>query len=81
MSDILEKQIARAMQGEKIDLEGAMTEQEVRDAYNVALYNISRLSAALDILFPGELRVAEGSIDCAIRLLEHASWQYQVNRR
>jgi len=82
MSDILNKQIERVMSaGEQIDIVSVSSDDEVRDGYAVTLHHISRLSTAIGILFPGEMQPFEGSVDCAIRLLEdYAALQQRLRR-
>lgn len=70
MSDILDKKIAAAMSGERVDIAGSLSEAEVRDSYAFQLEQLTRLTTALDILFPVRTRVGVASIDAAIRALE-----------
>lgn len=69
-SDILTRQIAREMAGPRIDISGSLTEAEIRESYEFQLENLTRLTAAIGILFPDAQQPGEGTIDCAIRLLE-----------
>lgn len=75
VSDVLDKKIAEMMRGDRINITSSMTEQEVRDAYDASLLTLTKLSCAIYILFPAELGPGEGSIECAIRLLEIRSGQ------
>lgn len=70
MSDILDRKIAAAMSGPRVEIASSMTEAEVRDAYDFQLEQLTRLTSALDILFPDRPRAGVGSIDAAIGFLE-----------
>ena len=66
MSDILDRKIAEAMKGEWIRITDALSDAEVRDSHDFHLVQLSRLTAALDILFPDRPRAGVASIQAAI---------------
>lgn len=70
VSDLLDKRIAREMTGARIDFASQLTEAEARDSYEFMLEQITRLSTAMNILYPGSAQPGEGAVARAIRLLE-----------
>lgn len=70
MSDILDRKIAAVLGGPRCDLARSLTEAEVRDAYDFQLEQLSRLTSALDILFPERPRAGVASVQAAIEKLE-----------
>ena len=70
MSDILDRKIAEAMKGEWIRITGSLSDAEVRDSHDFHLVQLSRLTAALNILFPDRPRAGVASIHAAIDKLE-----------
>lgn len=70
MSDILDRKIAAAMTGPRVEIAGSMSEGEVRDSYDFQLEQLTRLTTALDILFPERPRAGVASIQAAIEKLE-----------
>lgn len=75
MSDILDRKIAAAMNDQRIDIARTMSEGEVRDSYDFQLEQLTRLTTALDILFPERPRAGVASIQAAIEKLEELSDQ------
>ena len=70
MSDILDRKIAAMMEGPRVDIAGSLSEAEVRDSYDFQLEQLSRLTSALDILFPDRPRAGVASIQAAIDIME-----------
>ncbi len=73
MSDILDRKIAAMMEVPRIEISGSLSEAEIRDAYDFQLEQLTRLTAALDILFPDRPRAGVASIQAAIDKLEMLS--------
>lgn len=71
MSDILDRRIDKELSGPRIGV-AAVFGDNLLGHLEAQLERLSRLTAAIDLLYPGEQRAGEGSIDCAIRLLERA---------
>jgi len=71
VSDILDRRIADELRGPRIDLVSGMTVDELRAGLDFQLSQLSRLTAALAVLYPHDRRPGEGSIDRAIRILEN----------
>ena len=70
MSDILDRKIAEAMKGEWVRITDSLSDAEVRDSHDFHLVQLSRLTAALDILFPDRPRAGVASIQAAIDIME-----------
>lgn len=70
MSDILDRKIAAAMAGPRIEITEAMPEAAVREALVFQLEQLTRLTIALDILFPDRPHAGVASVTAAIDKLE-----------
>lgn len=74
-SDITEKRIERELLGPSISVDGLYKDTDVRPHFYAMIDDVTRLSAALTVLFPGRKPLQreggnEGAIDRAIRYLE-----------
>lgn len=73
MSDVLNRRIDDMMRsGEWIDIVAMANEDECRDGLRHQLVQLTRLTTALNLLYPDDVVPGEGSVDRAIRLLEQS---------
>ncbi|HEY1814881.1 MAG TPA: hypothetical protein VGG74_21185 [Kofleriaceae bacterium] len=69
MSDILEAAIRRRLAGDKISV-AALFGDDLLPHLEYQLEQLSRLTPALEVLYPDDALPGEGTIDRAIRILE-----------